>query len=956
MTRGWTAALGLAVAMLAGVIAPGAATATTPYTGVNVEVTVWRALDDGDLYVGARDTGGLWRRHPAALDLSITSASGRFHRSEAVSLTVPLAGFGEVVVEAVVWRSVADPSRLHLSVRRGGERWRTVNEPLSMRAYEPNYSWNRFQRADAVVVTVPRPDPPPVAAATGPLVVFTAASHTAAWRDEDGWRRAEDVYVLDTATDRYWRASTHWPAWGSEPGGVQTAGSSLIIWDREQVRRVRLDGREEAVLYEGEGIYDLSVSPDGAKVAILDASNCAPCETLLILDAATGAFLLRPLYHGQQSFAAVPALVPDARNRNYSLAGWNAASDSVALAATGRTHLSGGLATEETQTAILALDGAFQILPPNAGYLSPDFRYAIQPHDGENGNFRLSRFPYDPYWSWGWVWSGFDVFETASGRVVRTVTATDDTFTMPHGPAFQPRWQWPGWWPGSDRFSWFEMRRRVPGECGYDFREQPPAEGSVTAASDCISAMEIVLTDITWWKESVGVTYSAPAARTLDIASGAIGQPSPDEWYGLRMGGTRLTTQGSCERYARGQACSLFFDGRPVWNGTVTAVGVVDPDGPLTLRGVRPLDRSSPPDPPAPPARAEIIGPLFAWSIAGGYERAVDTAGNERFHPIRRVMVRDEGTGRSWRAFDYRLRGGLVRPAPGGFVNALRYVTLTGEARTLPIESGAPRRVHISPSGRHVLVSSRAAGLIEVTLTLFALPPGEEILRIDSSEPRFDDALREAREHADDYDYVPADALVPLAWSADETAITVGLGNDWKDRPDAVLGFDGGFAILPDNSLEDHLSPDFRYVATGRDASAQSSWQWDAIDIVEVASGRVVRTVPVRELSDAPVGFSGWSWTRDGRFVWGSPDLQFRAGRIIAGGDGVVWLLDVETGATERLTAQEYAARLPAPASERASVQCPTSADPIQLCAVLLDGEVVGEGRWAETIGFVALD
>ena len=623
MTR--ALALGLAVAMLAGVIAPAAAMASVPERGVRVEVTVWRGLGDGGLYVGAREARGLWRRHPTALDLSATSASGRFLRSEAVTLTVPLAGGDEAVVEAVVWRSVTDPSRLHLSVRPEGGRWRTVNEPLAMRVYEPNYSWNRFQRADAVVVKVPRPDPPPVVTATGPLVVFTVDSATVDWRDEGGWRRAEDVYVLDTATDRYWRASTRWPAWSSEPGGVLPAGEGLIDWDERQVRRVGLDGREEAVLYEGEGIYDLSVSPDGAKVAILDAGNCAPCETLLVLDAVTGAFLLRPLYRGRQSFSAAPALLPDARNRNYSLAGWNDASDSVALTANGRTHLFGGEATEETQTAVFALDGAFQVLPPNAGHLSPDFRYAIQPHDGGNGNFHLARYQHW-FWHWGRIWSGFDVIETASGRTIRSVTATDDTFTMPHGPSFQPRWQWPGWWPGSDRFSWFEMGRHVPGECGYDFREQPPVEGSVTAATDCLSVMEIVSNDIAWWKESVGLAHSAVGARILDIASGAIGQPSPDEWYGLRMEEARLTTQDRCGRDT-GQTCGLILDGRPVWNGVVTPVGVIDPDGPLTLRGVRPLDIPPLPDAPAPPARAEMIGPLFAWSVAGGYERAVDTAG-----------------------------------------------------------------------------------------------------------------------------------------------------------------------------------------------------------------------------------------------------------------------------------------------------------------------------------------
>ena len=958
-------ALGLAVAAMAGVIALGAAEDAArggdPQIGVGVEVTVWRALGAtgdlyGDLYVGAREAGGLWRRHPAALDLSATSASGRFRRSGTVRLTAPLTGGGEAAVEAVVWRSVADPARLHLSVRPEGGRWRTVNEPLAMRTYEPYYSWNRYQRADAVVVGVPRPDPPPVAMATGPLIVFTADSDTVAWRDEDGWRQAEDTYVLDTATDRYWRASTRWPAWGSEPGGVRLAGSSLIVWDERQVRRVGLDGREEAVLYEGEGIYDLSVSPDGAKVAILDASNCAPCETLIVLDATSGAFLLRPLYSGQQSFSAVPALLPDARNRNYSLAGWNAASDAVALTANGRTHLSGGLATEETQTAIFALDGAFQVLPPNAGYLSPDFRYAIQPHDGGNGNFHLARYQ-AWFWHWGWVWSGFDVIETASGRVVRTVTATDDTFTMPHGPSFQREWQWPGWWPGSDRFSWFEMGRHVPGVCGYDFREQPAAEGSVTA-TECVAPLEIVLSDIAWWKGNIRLAHSAVGARILDIASGEIGQPTPDEWYGLRMEEARLTAQGYCNGYT-GQACGFLLEGRPVWNGAGEIVGVVDPDGPFTLRGVRLRDPPRPPDLPNPPARAEMTGPLFAWSVADGYERAMDMAGNERFRPVRRVVVRDEGTGRSWRAFNYRLVGSQLWSAHGGFVlrsgRTVQHLTPDGQSRTLLVEGGDIRGIHVSPSGRRVLVSLRDAGTIDVTLALFALPSGDELLRIDSSEPRFDDALRDLKNFSSS-----SETFIPLGWSADETAITVALGHKWSP-PEMVLGFDGGFAILPDNARESALSPDFRYVAVGKDRSDQSRW-WGAIDVVEVASGRVARTVPVRELSGDAVGPSGWGWTADGRFAWSPANgFDFEHGRIGEGGDGEVWLLDVETGATERLSARAWAARrAPAagagPRSPDFGVSCPGGADLIQWCSVLLDGETVGEGRWAEAIGFVTLD
>ena len=47
---------------------------------------------------------------------------------------------------------------------------------------------------------------------------------------------------------------------------------------------------------------------------------------------------------------------------------------------------------------------------------------------------------------------------------------------------------------------------------------------------------------------------------------------------------------------------------------------------------------------------------------------------------------------------------------------------------------------------------------------------------------------------------------------------------------------------------------------------------------------------------------------------------------------------------------------LPGPPPAHADVRCPDNTDPIQWCAVLLHGEVVGEGRWAEAIGFVALE
>ncbi len=812
------AALGLAVAMLAGVLAGGAATASTPFFGRDVEVTVWRALDGGELYVGAREAGGLWRRHPAALDMSATSASGRFHRSQAVSLTVPVTGFGEVVVEAVVWRSVADPSRLHLSVRREGrgERWRTVNEPLAMRAYEP-HEWQRYERADAVTVLVAFRDQLPDASVAGPLAVFTVESGEA-WTDEDGFGRARDVYVLDTATDRYWRAFAYRSA---SPDGVLTAGARLIVWGEREVRRIRLEGWAEAALLESENIRQVEVSPDGAKVAVMEENGA-----LTVLDVATGETLLRV-----ESRTELAMLLPDAPERGFSLEGWNAASDRLAVAVNAPMG--------ESRTGIFTLDGALRLLPPNAGDLSPDFRHAIQPHGAGC--------------RWAWItWPGFDVIETESGRTVRTVTAPEGRFIALRDDTYQPGWQWLGWWAAPDHYAWYE----TPSGCSAA-TERASEEGAVAASTIYIVSLDIPISAIPLWEEDAGDALVVGSPVILDIASGETERPAPAGWHRLRMDAARLHTRG-CGHSA--PSCNLIYEGRPVWNGPVEAVGVIELAEPLALFGAGLLDSPRPsPDPPAPPPPSEWAGPLLAWSEDGGYEIVVDAdAGRERFLPIRRVMVYDEGTGRSWRAFDYRYRDEepAVWPAHGGFVirvgGTVRYVTPGGQSRLLLAEDRDNLGIHVSPSGGKVIVSFRTARPIDVTLALFALPSGEEILRVDSSEPRFEDHLRDMRllwtTPGDHQSFAPPEAFVLLDWNADETAFIVAIG--YGEETWGAFNLDGAFTPFP-------------------------------------------------------------------------PDAEF--GPPFA-----------------TLT----------PASGRASVRC----DAEGWCAVLLDGEAVGEGRWAEAIGFVALD
>lgn len=834
MTRAGAMAPGLAVAavMLAGVLALGAADdavrGSTPFFGVDVEVTVWRDLDDGDLYVGAREAGDPWRRDPTALDLSATSASGRFRRSGIVRLTIPLTGRGEVAVEAVVWRSMADPARLHLSVRPEGRRWwRTVNEPLAMRAYEP-HEWERYERADAVTVEFGFPVYPSASVA-GPLAVFTADSGET-WTDAGGWGQARDVYVLDIATDRYWRALT-WP------GEVATAGERLVVWDERQVRRVGLDGRVEAMLHEAEGIGEVAVSPDGAKVAVMEEDGA-----LTVVAAATGETLLR--VEGQTELTA---LLPDASARAFSLEGWNAASDRLAVAANALTG--------EVRTGIFTLDGALRLLPPNAGNLSPDFRHAIRPHGDVCG--------YD------WArWSGFDVIETESVRIVRTVLATEGKSIALRGNLHaweRDGWRWRGWWAAPGRYAWYEVYSRCPAAQ----TKRAPEDGAVAASTTYFAILDIPVGLIPLWEEDAGDVFVEGTPAIIDVASGATERPAPAEWYRLRMDAARLLARGCTGHSA--QSCSLVYEGRPVWkNGVVEAVGVVDLAEPLALFGVGLLDSPRPsPEPPASPPRSEWAGPLLAWSGDGGYEVVADADGGERYLPVRRVMVYDEGTGRSWRAFDYRYRDEepAVWPARDGLVvrvgGTVRYVTPDGISRLLLAEDRDIRAVHVSPSGGNVIVTFRTAPSIvrpviappiDVTLALFTLPSGEEILRVESGEPRFDRYLQDLRQHwsVDGYHqaFEPPDGFSLLGWSADETAFSVAMG--------------------------------YRYHPWG-------------------------------------------TFNRDGEFTPAHPDA-------------------------------EYAAPSGAPAPARASVSCPAAADLVQLCAVLLDGVAVGEGRWAEAIGFVALD
>ncbi len=807
--------------------------------------------------------------------------------------------------------------------------------------------------ATATVSATPVPTPtttatPTPTAASATLAVFsTLGSETLT---DEGWHRTRRVYVIDTGTGTYWRVFDY-PQ--ERLTWVLAAKASIVVADRDSVRRFAPDGRDETVLFKGENLWDPVVSPDGLKVAF------AFGDGILVFDVASGEQVLRA-----SRDAEMAALLEDASDATFSLERWSIAGDALAITAIA------GEANRIRRAGILTLDGDLRVLPRNRGDLSPDLRHAIRVH---NGSYSTA---YDGY-------GGFDVIELESGRTVWTAPVDADTFIIPS----------PGWALGPDRFSWFAVSRKLDGWCGYDLSLRSREAGSVTAAHDCAGPVSIARHAIASWEEGFEGESVVVGPRILDVASGAIREPAQDEWRRMRADATRLSTRGSCGR--GWAACGLWYEGRPLWTGpALQAVGLIESDEPFEPRGVEVRATPRPSAPEAPPTRGEMTGPLLAWSEVGGHEAETGEDGAERFHALRRVMVHDAGAKRSWRAFDYRYpppdyvaeiswayadsRPDMqVQMARAGFTvwvedgwnaGAVRFVSLDGRETTL-VQHPAIRGVLLSPSGERAVVRVEADGT-DGALLIFDLPSGRLNRRVD---------LSDLHDWFPDYWWAEGVArsssarLEPTRWSTDETAFTVvGSHHDrvggHRDSRAGVLSLDGAFRLLPLDVSEQALSPDFRYIVRGRDDGTapgehRSRWErFDIADIVDAATGRVVRSVPVGERMGRALTDYDWGWTADGRFAW-APLLSDprRTGREPPspprppGGEDEahpVDLLDVRTGGIERLTSEEYFARYVA---ERSSASCPAD-DPVGRCTVLLDGEVVGQGQWAQVIGVVGLD
>ena len=770
----------------------------------------------------------------------------------------------------------------------------------------------------------PSPTPTPFPTPTGPAVTVAGPLIVLSDRLDEGemegsgarerWGETRRVYVYDVGTEQYWSAFDYRHAreqqgYGAHFSAVQPAGTSLIVWSDGQVRRVGLNGYTEAILFEHDWIGDIKVSSDGMKVAITyglhPGQDVFPLN-LLVLDATTGAEIL----HVKMSD---PILAPlrDQWSDCYTydrpatllLGNWHMDGESL--------HISGYECQESS--AILTVDGSLRILPEN-WVLSPDLRYALQlgePVGYHEGLFSL-------------VWNMIEMVAVSTGNVLWTV------------------------------------RSKEGGGLAYYHR------GSAVWLRQIFSpdSSHVVLRELDpypdWRGREGAVNHGDP--KIIDVETGEINALN-DKTLELFEGNTWST----CTSTRCGLPCMIWHHNRIVWEGAAGwthYIGIIDTVDALTLRGVALRDVPRDPVPRASPAREEMEGPLLVYEVRGENEYP---AGGGGAIESRRVMAYDEGTGRSWRVLEYpgatqgereRLWNPRVQTAYGGLVALLdggvSYLTPDGQTQTQLAQTqqaDAATMFRVSPDGRKVAVLDwhYEDSIPNSTILVLEFLSGTEILHTTDTEflPQIEQ------------DY-PAVWLVHLffgesnGWTSDGNSLFL-LLLEYNFSEIGLLDMNGQFQFFPCEDSSICFSPNARYIARGygSDETEYTYGNWRHIHLIDFETDRVLWSLETA----GSLQWYHWEWASPNRFAWSSgahPNV-FRFDFRRLGWDAEhaeVSVIDVETGEIEVMDSEEYLARFHPP--PRATTDCPPN--PAHACRILLDGEVVGEGRWPIIIGFIELD
>ena len=454
---------------------------------------------------------------------------------------------------------------------------------------------------------------------------------------------------------------------------------------------------------------------------------------------------------------------------------------------------------------------------------------------------------------------------------------------------------------------------------------------------------------VSWWPDgSRYVAFRVLPAEThelLDTATGAVLRLTENLRRRLE-GGVRSTCAVTYVYAIFPQHCDIRYNGRVIWEGARSwthYLGLIDAVGDLEVRGIVPIDAVVKPDPPPPPLRREMEGPLLLYEV-------------HRAHPTvpRLAIAYDEGTGRSW-ALHRRERDAYCSPpqaANGGLVTCseseVLYIAADGQTKTL-VPAAIYPTYRVSPDGQMVAVE------INSDVFVLSIPSGDEILRVASAST-YEAFARPGQERYSGYVW-----LAPWGangWSVGGTALVtwISIGGH-MEIPGAVLTLDGGIVPLPLDVAADgsNLSPDTRYIVRGRakDSEEYAAWNWRSFDIIDFETERVLWSLETENsLQDYH-----WEWASADQFAWSSgawPNLfRFDVQRLEREAERAdISVLDITTGEIEVMDSADYLARFHPP--PRATTECPEH--PAQPCKILLDGEVVGEGRWPRIIGFIELD
>ena len=755
--------------------------------------------------------------------------------------------------------------------------------------------------ATATPTPTPFPTPTgPAVSVTGPLLVLSERLGEGEWEGSDvrrRWVETRRVYLYDIGMEKYWAAFDYRHArersWsGVHFSAVRPAGERLIVWSDRQVRRVGLNGYTEAILFEHPWINEIRVSPDGLKVAIT-------YERHPMSGASPHRLLVLDIATGAEllNIGWTDALLEPLREAApdvdaFSLGVWHGDSGSLSLIAHEPTC---GWCYPPRPTAIVSLDGGIEVLPE--GWVpSPDLRHALRLGEVAgylDGGKHVGSIA---------VQEGFDVLDMESEEVW-TVAAEEG------GGLIVSRRTW---WSSASYVRFQELAAEP------EWRDKPPREAE--------------------W-------------RILNAATRTILPETESPLWEM------LTPVRMCSPVSELGPCEVWYDERLVWEGAsrwLSRHGLVNLPGGAAVRGITLLERVDEPIPPAPPARAEMVGPLLIYEVRGRDERALaDTEGG--WARTWWVMAYDEGTGLSWKLADrhgprpagldhsrplQKAHAGVVMGAQTTWWDAGPpvYVGLTGQRTALLERREATWDFEVSPDGRKV--AARRAG------------EGVRILDLAGNELFFHDEETGWDFSAEILDY--SDEFVGLnvldvVWSAESDRISV-----WYGDPVSATGVD--IVVEPGEPLRETcagtclLSPDFRFIVRWRNEgikeSGAPSWHFDFFDF---------DTDQILHSLETGVFIAWWGeaeWASPTRFAW-SREFEFRWQRPKQDyEDPKISVIDVTTGEVEVMDGAEYLARFHPPS--RATTDCPPN--PAHSCRILLDGEAVGEGRWPTIVGFIKLD